>query len=136
MRRLALVCVCAFALAGCGVEKDKQQAGQPCGAAPAALSGSPTLLPSTFPTPNGVVYVSEKKAGPSTIVDGFHPGDLTSTHDEYKAALSTGGYVITKDEQDVADSEIAFSGHSTTGQVAMKQGCADRTTLAITIRPG
>lgn len=135
VRRLLLVCAFALALAGCGGEKEAENAGRACGAAPAAMSGAPTLLPNAFPTPGGVVYVSEKKDGPTAIVTGFKPGDLDTAFEAYKDSLSTGGFTVTKDEKEEADAEVNFSGSSTTGQVKLEQECSDRTTVKITARP-
>ena len=135
LRRLALVSLFALALAACGEEKDKENAGRACGAAPTAMSGPPTLLPTAFPTPEGLVYVSEKKNGPTSIVTGFKPGDLDTNFEAYKDSLSTGAFTVTKDEKDPADAEVNFSGSSTTGQVKLEQECKDRTTVTITARP-
>ena len=135
LRSLLIVSVFALVAAGCGKEKDKENAGRACGAAPTAMSGSPTLLPNAFPTPKGVVYISEKKNGPTAIVSGFKPGDLDTAYEAYKDSLSTGAYTVTKDEKDPADAEVNFSGSATTGQVKLQQECKDRTTVTITARP-
>jgi hypothetical protein len=132
---LFVLAATALLTAGCGMEKDKEEAGKACGAAPTAIAQQPTL-PSGFPTPSGVTYTKQSKAGPSTIVEGFRNGDLDSALEEYKSGIeSATGYAVTKDEHDAADAEVNYSGGKTTGQIALKQECKDRTTIKLTIRP-
>jgi hypothetical protein len=136
MVRFAVLGVLALGLAAaCGEEKEKKQTGKACGPAPAAMSGDPRLLPTNFPTPGGVTYTSEKKAGPSIIVNGHVAGDVGDASDPYKQALDGGGYSVTKDEHEEVDAEVNFSGGNSTGQVKLLQECADRTSVTITARP-
>jgi hypothetical protein len=128
--------IVAFA-AGCGGGESKAEeeaAGKTCGPAPAAMSGSPKL-PQGFPTPDGVTYTTERKAGPSTIVDGFREGEIEEAFDAYKEAFDGAGYDVTKDEREEVDAEVNFAGGGTDGQVKLIQECADRTSVSITIRP-
>jgi hypothetical protein len=121
----------------CGAEKDKgeqEAAGKECGPAPAAMAGKPKLPP-RFPTPSGVRYTSDRRAGPSRIVAGFRDGDLEQAFDAYESAFGDAGYDVTKDEKEDVDAEVNFAGGSSTGQVKLVQGCKDRTTITVTIRP-
>jgi hypothetical protein len=118
----------------CGSEAEREQAGKPCGAAPAAMSGTPSL-PTGFPTPDGVTYTAEREAGPSRIVEGYREGDIDSAFEAYKDAFDGAGYDVTKDEHEEVDAEVNFAGGSSTGQVKLVQSCADRTSVTITARP-
>jgi hypothetical protein len=122
--------------AGCGSEKKAEEGGaeQECGSAPAAMAGNPTL-PAKFPTPADVTYTGEKKTGPSTVISGYHDGELDEAFDSYESGFETASYQVTKDEKEEDDAEVNFSGGSSTGQVKMIQSCKDRTSLSITIRP-
>jgi hypothetical protein len=138
--RLLLLAVCMLSLTGCGVveyfDKGAKNAKKACATPdPTAMTGSPKLLPSAFPTPSGVTYVDERKDGPTTIVDAFRTGDLSSLYDAYRGALATNGWNVTKNEHDAADAEVNFAGSSTTGQVKLKQECKTRTSVTLTIRP-
>jgi hypothetical protein len=136
MARFAVLGMLVLGLAAaCGEEKEKKQAGKACGPAPTAMSGSPELLPANFPTPSGVTYTTEKKAGPARIISGYVAGDVGDAFDSYKQALDGGGYSVTKDEHEEVDAEVNFSGGNSTGQVKLLQECADRTSVTITARP-
>jgi hypothetical protein len=139
-RSFALILVVAaatFAVAGCGGgggESDTGEEAADCGAAPAAMSGSPQL-PAQFPTPSGVTYTSQEKDGPTTKVSGYRDGDLDEAYDEYDSALDgKNGYSVTDKEKEEDDAEVNFSGHGTTGQVKLQE-CSDRTNVTITVRP-
>jgi hypothetical protein len=137
---LLLLALAVLALSGCGLieafDKNAQKSKKACTtAAPVAMAHAPKLLPSAFPTPSGVGYTSAHKAGPTTIVIGTHEGPLTDLLDAYKSQLSTNGWDVTKSEHDVADAEVNFEGHSTTGQVKLLQQCKTRTKVTLTIRP-
>ncbi len=108
---------------------------RPCGAAPTART-SASLLPSRFPRPAGVVYVGQHRAGPTTIVQGFLDAGVVAAHDLYLRALPRPGYEILRAELDPADSEVAFGGAGTSGQVRLTQECRGRTRVTVTIRPG
>lgn len=132
-----LTALVLFLAAGCGSEKKSEEGGgaeKGCAAAPAAMNGIPTL-PAKFPTPDNVTYTGQKKTGPSSVVSGYHEGELGDAFDAYKAAFDSAGYQVTHDEKEEDDAEVNFAGGSSTGQVKMIQSCKDRTSLAITIRP-
>jgi hypothetical protein len=128
-----LVVVALFA-AGCGGEGE-EAAGGPCATAPAAIAQTPAL-PAGFPTPEGVVYTSERDAGPSHIVEGLRDGDLESAFEAYKDGFDAAdGYDVTKDEKEDHDAEVNFAGGSSTGQVKLLQACDTRTSITVTVRP-
>jgi hypothetical protein len=128
---ITLALAIALLAAGCG---GGEAEGGDCGAAPAAMSGSPNL-PSGFPTPEGVTYTEEREAGPSTIVDGYREADLGDTFEDYKSAFDDAGYDVTNDEKERDDAEVNFAGGGTDGQVKLREECAGRTTISITVRP-
>jgi len=129
-----VVAAAVFAVAGCGGESDKGEEAADCGEAPAAMSASPQL-PAQFPTPSSVTYTGQEKDGPTTKVSGYHDGDLDDAYDEYESALDgKSGYSVTDKEKEEDDAEVNYSGHGTTGQVALKE-CDGRTNVTITVRP-
>jgi hypothetical protein len=114
---------------------DQKMLASACGPAPAAMAGQPTLPPS-FPSPSEVIYTGVKTAGPTTIISGYWKSDLNTADNVYKSAMqSAAGYKITKAEHDIADAEVAFTGHAKSGQVKLSQRCKGRTLVAVTIRP-
>jgi hypothetical protein len=135
VRLVALGVLVLGVATACGEEREKKRAGKACGPAPTSMSGSPKLLPANFPTPSGVTYTSEKRAGPASIVNGYVAGGVGGAFDSYKQALNGGGYTVTKDEHEEVDAEVNFSDGSSTGQVKLVQECADRTSVTITARP-
>ncbi len=125
----------ALLLAGCGEDKDKENAGKACGPAPAAMSGAPQL-PNGFPDVEGVTYAKDTQDGPSEIVEGFREGTVGDAFDAYESALTGAkGYTVTKDEHEEDDAEINFDAGDKTGQVKLVQSCEDRTGITITARP-
>lgn len=134
---LTVIAISALALTACEPfgDKDKEALKKDCGAAPATLSRRPAI-PNSFPDAQGIKYTSIKKDGPSTIVSGYLDDAIGPAHQAYHDALTNAsGWAITKEEQDAADSEVNFAGHTVSGQVKMIQICKGRTTVAITIRP-
>ena len=131
-----LVCASALAVAGCGGGGESEEAAaEDCGAAPAAMSGAPTL-PEAFPSPSDVVYTSASKDGPTTKVEGYWEDDLDAAFEGYKKALEgAAGYAVTKSEHEEDDAEVNFEGHATSGQVKLEVDCVDRTNVGLTIRP-
>lgn len=132
-----LVCAAALGAAGCGGggESEGAAAEETCGAAPAAMSGAPTL-PEAFPSPSDVVYTGASKDGPTTKVEGYWEGDLDVAFEGYKNALEgAAGYAVTKSEHEEDDAEVNFEGHASSGQVKLGVDCADRTSVGLTIRP-
>jgi hypothetical protein len=131
---ILVVAAAVFAVASCGGESDKGAEAADCGETPAARSASPEL-PAQFPTPSSVTYTGQEKDGPTTKVSGYLDGDLDDAYDEYQTALDgKDGYSVTGKEKEEDDAEVNYSGHGTTGQVALKE-CSDRTNLTITARP-
>jgi len=115
-------------------DKDKENLSKACPAAPATVQRPASLK--TFPDAAGIQYTGSETKGPSTVVSGYLNDTIGPAHQAYSAAVKQApGYVITKEEQDAADSEVNYSGHGTSGQVKMVQICKGRTTVSITIRP-
>jgi hypothetical protein len=132
---IPLLAVVALALTACGDNKDKEALTKACPAAPAALAKAPAL-PGKFPDAHGITYTGVKKDGPSTIASGYLAAAIGPAHDAYVTAVkNAAGYAVTKEEQDVADAEVNFSGGGNSGQVKLLQTCRDRTQVTITIRP-
>ncbi|HEY6962181.1 MAG TPA: hypothetical protein VI408_09865 [Gaiellaceae bacterium] len=116
-------------------EKDKENLKKACAGAPATLHQRPAELKS-FPDAQGIFYVAVQKKGPATVATGFVNKTIGPAHRSYSQALkNAAGYSVTKEEQDVADAEVNFAGHGTSGQVKMVQECKSRTNVTITIRP-
>jgi hypothetical protein len=135
-RRLVVAPVVALAVLGaaCG-DEDEGNASKDCDPAPAALATAPSM-PGGFPSATGVTWTGSKKDGPSTIVDGYHQGQVADGFAAWETAVKgASGWSITKDEKEDNDAEVNFAGHSTSGQVKLKQACKDRTTVTITFRP-
>lgn len=117
-----------------GEEAEREAAAKPCAAAPAAMTGDPTL-PTGFPSPSEVTYTGDKESGPSTITEGYWDGDIEDAYDGYKSAFDDAGYDVTKDEREEVDAEVNFAGGGSTGQVKLVQECEVRTSVSITARP-
>ena len=136
--KLLLVAAVGVAAVGIGMGTASgagSRVAKACGPAPHKLAKRPTL-PKKFPTPTRVVYSASKKAGPSTIISAYWTnGNLTAAHHAYSTAFRAAGYSVTHEEQDEADSEVAFAGSKTTGQVALAKRCDNRILITITIRP-
>jgi hypothetical protein len=99
------------------------------------MATAPTL-PGNFPDAQGITYTGVKKDGPTTIASGYLPDTIGPAHDAYVSAVKNApGYTVTHEEQDVADSEVNFTGSGNSGQVKLLQTCKDRTEVTITIRP-
>ena len=136
-RAFALTLMSMSIMAGCGgedEEAEEEEAGGACGAAPAMLETEPKL-PTGFPTPDGVTYTAERKAGPSTIVEGYREGEIEEAFEAYKDAFQEADYEVTKDEREDFDAEVNFDGGGSDGQVKLVQACEDRTSVTITARP-
>lgn len=135
---LAALLTTALVLTACEPfgDKDKENLNKACGTAPPALSTMP-VLPGAFPAAKGLTLTSVEKDGPSTVVRGYTEGTtIGDAHTLFSTTLKNApGYQVTHEEQDAADSEVNFAGHGQSGQVKMVQGCKDRTTVTITIRP-
>ncbi len=118
----------------CTLEPDKRRAKKACGDPPASMTATPSLPPK-FPTPQGVTYTAEKKAGPSTIVTGYLNGKVMSAYDAFTQSLATQGYAVTKSDHEGVEGDVNFEGGKSTGSVKLLQECRDRTKVTITVRP-
>ena len=140
LRWLSLFGVIALTLIGCGGDK-KNEEGEGSGEAQAACTGSalPTApkLPADFPMFASVTYTQQSTQGPTEIVEGYYEGDVAAAHDEVKAALESAGFTVLFDELEEHDSEVSWRGQGRSGQVALREECADndRTFVHITNRP-
>lgn len=154
--RIAIGLLAALALlgaAGCG---GKSAAEKQAEAAAAAASGRGTItcdgsalsgasgLPGDFPVLDGVTYVTSKKNGPTTVVDGFTSESLAGMHIEWRDRFLEAGYTVPfhEIEQDRGDSEVAYKTKKGSGQtegiVALRGGdaCANgNVSIHITNRP-
>src|SRR6476661_5118625 len=81
-----LVAVLALTGAACGGDDDESAAGEDCGAAAAAMATAPTM-PGGFPTAAGVTFTSTRKDGPSTIVEGYHSGEVADGFAAWETAV-------------------------------------------------
>jgi hypothetical protein len=106
---------------GCGTEAS------PIAELPAAVQGFPGL--------GNITVTNVEVAGPSTIISGTTGADLDAVFDGFKTAFDQAGFNVTSSEKEEDDAEVNFSGHGTTGQVALKECDEDRTNVAITVRP-
>jgi hypothetical protein len=134
---MTLLALLVVVLAACGENegKDKAALKEPCLKAPPTMKHAPTL-PGSFPTAQGMRYTAVTKDGPATIATGYVNGAIGAAHKAFHDAVSgAAGYKITHEEQDVADSEVNFSGNGRSGQVKMNQTCKSRTQVRITLRP-
>jgi hypothetical protein len=132
---LVLLPICLLALAACGDDKDKEGLSKACGITAPVLKSVPNL-PGKFPAAQGIVFTGVKKTGPTTVATGYIAQTIGPAHDAYtKTVQGATGYSITKNEQDVADAEVNFSGAGNSGQVKLLQECKSRTNVTITIRP-
>jgi hypothetical protein len=139
MKRIALIPVVSLvvvALSACGGEdKDKAALDKACPIAAPAMKGTPAL-PGNFPNAKGLIYTSVRKAGPTTVASGYITSAIGDAHSAFSTTIKgASGYTVTKEEQDVADAEVNFSGAGNSGQVKLVQICKARTTVTITIRP-
>ena len=90
---MASLTAMTLSLAACGgksaAEKSKEAAASSgSGRGTITCDGSATKeatgLPSGFPQPDAVTYVSVKKTGPTVVVDGYSTESLEGMYNEYK----------------------------------------------------
>jgi hypothetical protein len=142
-----------LAVAGCGGKSEAEKQREAAAAAGGSGRGTitcegsatskPTGLPSDFPQPDAVTYVSASKKGPTVIVDGYSTESLEGMYVEYKDRLKEAGYAVEFAEIEKArgDSEVAYKTpgeNSTEGIVALRGGksCANgNVSVHITNRP-
>ena len=133
---LALAAVGVALGCGGGENKDKAEeaaASRECPAAPAAMSGQPTL-PTGFPQPAEVTYTGQVAKGPTSVVKGYFAGDIDEAFDTYKNAFKD-PFEVEDSEHEEVDAEIEFKGSGKEGQVKLLQTCKNRTSVTLTIRP-
>jgi hypothetical protein len=99
----------------------------------AALAKAPKL-PSGYPKPAEVTYVSAVQAGPTLIVTGYFAAGLDEALNEYKTAVARAHYVNLKTEHDPHDAEINYAGGQTTGQIALRDECREANTTFVQIK--
>ena len=142
-----------LAVAGCGGKSDAEKKSEAAAAAAGSGRGTitcdgsattkPTGLPSGFPQPDAVTYVSATKNGPTVIVDGYSTESLEGMYVEYKDRVNEAGYKVefSELEKDRGDSEVAYktpSAAGTEGIIALRGGnsCANgNVSVHITNRP-
>ncbi len=147
MRKFAFVVVllCSGLAASCGGGGEKKSETETplnkdiqavCNGSP--LTESPKLPPS-FPMieENKLTYTKQSTEGPTDVVEGYFHGDVKEAHEEFEKELQASGYAILFNELEEHDSEISWKGEGRTGQVAMREECAesDKTYVHITNRP-
>jgi hypothetical protein len=125
-----------FAVAGQGGSKAPETGSARVKCKAAAMSGKPEL-PAGFPKPREVTYTSDRKAGPTLIVNGYFAAELNEALSAYGAAVKRAKYTNLKTEHEAHDAEINFEGGGITGQIALRDTCreANTTLLQITARP-
>jgi hypothetical protein len=133
----ALLSLVLTVLAGCGGGGEKSEEEAPNAAATAActgsaLTGSPKL-PASFPQVEHVTYTVQRTQGPTDVVEGYFEGELKDAYDEYKKELQAAGYKILFDELEEHDSEVSWSGEGRSGQVALREDCADKDKIYVHI---
>jgi hypothetical protein len=125
-----------FAVSGHGGSKRAEAGTARVKCKAAAMSGKPEL-PAGFPKPREVTYTSDRKAGPTLIVNGYFAAALDEALSEYKAAVKRARYTNLKTEHEAHDAEINFEGGGITGQIALRDTCKESgtTLVQITARP-
>jgi hypothetical protein len=121
-----------LASTGCGKsDSEKQAEAAASGRGTITCEGSATSaktgLPTGFPQPDAVTYVSATTSGPTNIVDGYSTETLEGMYVEYKDRLQEAGYTVqfSELEKDRGDSEVAYKTggkNSTEGIVQLRGG--------------
>ncbi|HEY7018063.1 MAG TPA: hypothetical protein VH297_06305 [Gaiellaceae bacterium] len=141
---IALLAAVLLVVAGCGgggKKEDEDEGGAASAQAQAACTGSPLTakpkLPASFPMVENTTLTKQSTEGPTNVVEGYWKGSLKDAHDEYKRELEGAGYAIVFDELEDHDSEVSWKGEGRTGQVALREDCADsdKIYVHITNRP-
>ena len=107
---------------------------RPCIAAPSERVTP--KLPENFPSPAGVVYTAEQRAGPKHTIQGFLPTTVDEAHDVYLREVGPSGYSVYFNDQQLTDAEVGFSKGKIAGLVVLYQECRNRTLVQITYPPG
>jgi ABC-type phosphate transport system substrate-binding protein len=123
-----------LAAAGCGGKSDAEkqseaaaQSGRGTITCEGSATSKPSGLPSGFPRPDAVTYVTATKTGPTVVVDGYSTESLEGMYVEYKDRINEAGYKVefSELEKDRGDSEVAYKtggANSTEGIVALRGG--------------
>ena len=137
-----LLLLIVLALAAAYLLGDANSGEESEGAAAVACSGDSVTpnLPSDFPQVERMIYTNSQTSGPSEIADGYYEGDLQGGYEAWKSAFEgAAGYMITFDEIEEFDSEVAYSGGAErrSGIVALRDVCNEdgRISVHITSRP-
>jgi hypothetical protein len=135
----ALGLAVAIVAAGCG-NAQKSSSGETEGskaACKAAATTKPTGLPAAFPVPGELTFTEVRKDGPTIVVDGYWASGIDEAYKEFKDQVEEAGYKVLFNEKEEHDAEISYSGSGRTGQIALRDDCAesDTTRVHITSRP-
>ncbi len=143
-RRMALALPLGLAVtiiaAGCGDAEKSSSGGESEGsetACKAAATSAPTGLPAAFPVPGELTFTEVRKDGPTIVVDGYWTAGIDEAYKEFKDQVEQAGYTVLFNEKEEHDAEISYSGSGRTGQIALRDDCAeaDTTRVHITNRP-
>ena len=76
-----------------------------------------------------MTYTKSQTSGPSEVADGYYEGDLQGAYDAWKSAFEgAAGYMITFDEIEEFDSEVAYRGGAEVGPASSRSAmCATKT---------
>ena len=133
-----LACLLAIALlaAGCGGGGKKELEGAKTECRKEATT-KPTGLPAAFPVPGELTFTDVRKDGPTLVVDGYWAAGIDEAYNEYKDQVEQAGYDILFNEKEEHDAEISYKGSGRTGQIALRDDCAESETtrVHITSRP-
>jgi hypothetical protein len=135
----ALGLAVAIVAAGCG-NAQNSSSGETEGskaACKAAATTKPTGLPAAFPVPGELTFTEVRKDGPTNVVDGYWASGIDEAYKEFKDQVEEAGYKVLFNEKEEHDAEISYSGSGRTGQIALRDDCAesDTTRVHITSRP-
>jgi hypothetical protein len=94
-------------------------------------------LPAGFPKPAELTVINSKQQGPTRVVDGYWDSELDDAYRGFKAAIEDAGYVVTFDEIEDHDAEVAYKGSGRSGLIALRDLCTEDavTLVRITNRP-
>jgi hypothetical protein len=129
----------AIVAAGCG-KAEKSSSGESedsKAACKAAATSAPTGLPAAFPVPGELTFTEVRKDGPTIVVDGYWTAGIDEAYKEFKDEVEQAGYKVLFNEKEEHDAEISYSGSGRTGQIALREDCAESETtrVHITNRP-
>ena len=141
MRRLpilfAFLVLTPVALAACGGDKKEaatEGARVTCRAD--AFKGD-VGLPPKFPMPAEFVVTGSTQEGPTRVIVGYWESGLDEAHNEWRDRVKEAGFVVTFDELEDHDSEVAYKGSGRTGIIQLRDRCTEDevTYVRITSRP-